>query len=94
MQARGQPNFQGGEGAKKLKKMVRQLWWESREQEVRRRIGRGVSGGKAKQRTLHKRKGLKVVPVDEAHGEGIKPAGGRKISRRACHQTKFKALKK
>ena len=75
VRARGQPNFQGGEGAKELKKMVRQLQWEGREQEVRRRIGGGVGGGEAKQRTLYKRMEVKVVPVDEAHEGGIKPVG-------------------
>ena len=63
VQARGQPKFKGGKGAKELQKMVRQLWWERREQEVRRKIGRGVGGGEGKQRTLYKRKEVKVVPV-------------------------------
>ena len=75
VRARGQPNFKGGEGAKEFKRTVRQLWWERRKQEVRRRIGGGVGGGEAKQRTLYKRKGVKVVPVDEAQEGGIKPVG-------------------
>jgi len=45
VRARGQPNFKRGEGAKELKKIVRQMWWARREQEVRRRIGGGVGGG-------------------------------------------------
>ena len=71
VRAMGQPSFKGGEGAKELKKMVRQLWWARREQEVRRRI----AGREAKQRMLYMRKGVKVVLVDKAHREGIKPAG-------------------
>ena len=49
---------------------MRRTWRARLEEEVRTRIS-----GVGRVRTLYKRKGVKVVPVDAAHSAGIKPRG-------------------
>src|SRR5205085_1829997 len=49
----------------------KEIWQARKEEEVRDRLG-SKRGGNI--RTLYKRKGVKVVPVDEGHAAGEKPA--------------------
>ena len=70
VEAMGQPIFWGGEGAKELKRQLRRVWRARLEEEVRTRVS-----GVGRVRTLHKRKAVEVVPVDEAHRAGIKLSG-------------------
>src|SRR5436853_7265431 len=70
--ARGQPNFGGGEVIRELRRRWKEIWRARKEEEVRDRLG-SKRGDNI--RTLYQRKGVKVVPVDEGHAAGEKPAG-------------------
>src|SRR5437588_12584497 len=69
---RGHSNFGGGEGIREIRRQWKEIWRARKEEEVRDRLG-SKRGGNI--RTLYKRKGVKVVPVDEGHAAGEKPAG-------------------
>jgi hypothetical protein len=74
VEASGQPLFRCGEGGIFVRRELRSAWAERRDGEMRER-GHSWIGHVGEVATLDKRKGVKVVPVDENHAAGKRPMG-------------------